>query len=521
MARKLETPFLVFYDKNGVPLNNGKIWFGVANLNAETNPIVIYWDKAGTIVANQPINTLNGFPVRNGIISRLYINVDSYSYTIRNQNNAIVDGSLIAYSDNFARTGDTANGAFTFDTTNTFGTANQQYPFKIQHSNIYTNLDPYGSGTVLIDATGQDNNQPLFITRKKISNSSFGNGANCVFQNLGGVYVNTDILPVDLEFVGNNSLVNTYNGKAETGTQSGSTSFAPTDRRYNGLYYIASRRGPQHPSGANTGFERQVNFYTLTMGGEIESLGNGLSITPTYDFSAFAYVDINSAFNDARFKANSTFVGGDAYLDLFSGSAGSATIGGHWRLFASGSDDRLSVRNMSAGGITAFEVLRADASNRGITSFYHYTDTTRGAIRLGNSTNGHIIDAQNKTYDFQSTGVTNITTDSLYYVSAKQILKINANITGAGLTTNLSPLANKMTAYINVIANSGTYTITFPASMVNSQEFIIIPNGNVTTVVFTALEVGGTIMDAPTAFTANVSVIFQYYAADKILLRIK
>ena len=516
MARELLTSFLIFYDTNGLPLNNGKIWFGTANLNAETNPITVYWDKAGTLPVNQPISTLNGFPVRNGIIGKIYINDDSYSYTIRNKNNAVVDSKLVAYSDNFSRTGDTASGAFTFDTTSSL----IQYPFKIQHSNVFSNLDPYGSGTVLIDALGQDNNQPLFVTRKRVSTSSNGNAANFIIQNLGGVYVSSDIFGVDFEFVSNNALTTTYNGKFEDGVNSGSTIYATTNKLYGGYRYRNSRRGLK--SGApNTGFEPLERLYTLEQGGEYESFGLGASYTPTYDFGTYSYVDVNSGFNDARFKANSTFLGGNAYLDLFSGSAGNVTVGGHWRLFANGSDDRFSLRNMSAGGITSFEVLRADASNRGITSFYHYTDNTRGAIRLGNSTHGHIIDAANKTYDFTSTGVTNITTDTLYYVASKQIQKITANITGAGLTTNLTPLANQMTAYINVTANSGTYTITFPASMVNSQEFIIIPNGNVTTVVFTALEVGGTVMDAPTSLTANVSVIFQYYATDKILLRIK
>ncbi len=525
MARKLEQPYIIFYDTNGLPLNNGKIYFGVANTNAETNPIVVYWDKAQTLVANQPINTLNGYPVRNGIISKLYINLDSYSYTIRDKNNAIVDTRLQEVSDNFSRNGDTGSGAFTFDSTSTFGTANQVYPIKFIHSNVFSNLDPYGSGSVIFDCTGQDNNQPVAVFRNKRASGSLGNGALAIFQNTGGAGVtSTSDIQADIEIISNNALVSTYNGKAEIHTTCGRTTGTAIYR--DGSLDICLRRTPLNPSGANTGFDPIFKFLPAsTVGlGLFDTLGAGFNMVAQYDYLAFSRGDITSAYNDVRFKAESTFSGGDAYLDLFSGSAGSATIGGHYRLLASGADNRLSLRNMSAGGITAWEVLPADVANRGITAFYNYLDTTKGAIRLGNATNGMIIEGDNGTYNFDSTGVTNITTDSLYHVSSRQILKVNLTIAVAGtVTTNLAPLATDELVYIHVVSigAGGVYKINFPAIMTNTQTFKIVADANIAALTLTALEVGGTIMDAPTSLTANQAIIFQYYSTDKILIRLK
>ena len=51
---RINDPFLYFEDLNGVPLNNGYIYFGVAGANPETSPITVYYDEAGTQPAAQP-----------------------------------------------------------------------------------------------------------------------------------------------------------------------------------------------------------------------------------------------------------------------------------------------------------------------------------------------------------------------------------------------------------------------------------------------------------------------------------
>ena len=81
---EIVAPFAQFFDTSGAPLKNGAIYIGIANLDAQTNPIAVYWDEALTIPAPQPIRTLNGYPVWNGAPARLYVNAISYSITVQN-----------------------------------------------------------------------------------------------------------------------------------------------------------------------------------------------------------------------------------------------------------------------------------------------------------------------------------------------------------------------------------------------------------------------------------------------------
>lgn len=82
-------PFFQYFDNDGTPLEDGSIYFGTVNLNPETNPISIYWDALLTQPAAQPIKTLNGFIVRDGVMAQLFCNSD-YSFTVRNKKGVIV-----------------------------------------------------------------------------------------------------------------------------------------------------------------------------------------------------------------------------------------------------------------------------------------------------------------------------------------------------------------------------------------------------------------------------------------------
>lgn len=88
-ALSIQPTFPIFTETDGLPLENGYIWIGAANLDPQGNPINVYWDAALTIAAPQPIRTLNGYPSRNGTPGRLYVNSD---YSIRVQNSK---GSLV------------------------------------------------------------------------------------------------------------------------------------------------------------------------------------------------------------------------------------------------------------------------------------------------------------------------------------------------------------------------------------------------------------------------------------------
>jgi hypothetical protein len=88
-ALSIQPTFPIFTETNGLPLENGYIWIGAANLDPQGNPINVYWDAALTIQAAQPIRTLNGYPSRSGTPARLYVDSD-YSIIVQNSNGSLV-----------------------------------------------------------------------------------------------------------------------------------------------------------------------------------------------------------------------------------------------------------------------------------------------------------------------------------------------------------------------------------------------------------------------------------------------
>jgi hypothetical protein len=56
-------PFPQFFDADGDPLDNGKVYFGQPNLDPRTNPVAVFRDYAGTIAQAQPVRTTNGYLV--------------------------------------------------------------------------------------------------------------------------------------------------------------------------------------------------------------------------------------------------------------------------------------------------------------------------------------------------------------------------------------------------------------------------------------------------------------------------
>lgn len=90
MVTEVTAPYQFFYDINGELLENGYIYVGTENNNAETNKVNIYWDEAQTITANQPLRTVNGIVVNNGFPSKVYVENDNYSLLIKNQQGTII-----------------------------------------------------------------------------------------------------------------------------------------------------------------------------------------------------------------------------------------------------------------------------------------------------------------------------------------------------------------------------------------------------------------------------------------------
>ena len=92
-AIQVETPFPIFNDIDGQPLESGYIFIGTANLNPISNPVSTFFNAALTIPAVQPIRTLGGYPVNSGTPARFFVGSD-YSIQVQNRNGSVIYTSL-------------------------------------------------------------------------------------------------------------------------------------------------------------------------------------------------------------------------------------------------------------------------------------------------------------------------------------------------------------------------------------------------------------------------------------------
>jgi len=90
MSSKVETPFPIFVDIDGSPLEDGYVYVGTAGLDPSTNAITVYSDVSLSTVVAQPIRTKSGFPVVSGSPIRIYTGVGNFSLRVANKNNSQV-----------------------------------------------------------------------------------------------------------------------------------------------------------------------------------------------------------------------------------------------------------------------------------------------------------------------------------------------------------------------------------------------------------------------------------------------
>lgn len=99
-ALSIQVPFPVFQDRDGQPLDNGYVWIGEPNLNPQTNPVVAYFDAALTVVAAQPLRTINGYISNAGTPAQVYVDGVSFSILVQDSKGTMVynfpDGSGIS-----------------------------------------------------------------------------------------------------------------------------------------------------------------------------------------------------------------------------------------------------------------------------------------------------------------------------------------------------------------------------------------------------------------------------------------
>ena len=100
-------PYTAIADIDGSPLDAGFLFFGEYGKDPELFPVEVFWDADFTVPAVQPIRTRNGYPVRNGSPTKVYLKTAQHSIVIKNRNSAFIlvdfnnkgwDASFVVYN---------------------------------------------------------------------------------------------------------------------------------------------------------------------------------------------------------------------------------------------------------------------------------------------------------------------------------------------------------------------------------------------------------------------------------------
>jgi hypothetical protein len=89
-ALSISVPYPVFSGQDGLPLDNGYVWIGTANLYPITNQIAVYFDEALTIQATQPLRTINGFISNAGTPAQVYVNAVNFSILVQDSKGSMI-----------------------------------------------------------------------------------------------------------------------------------------------------------------------------------------------------------------------------------------------------------------------------------------------------------------------------------------------------------------------------------------------------------------------------------------------
>ncbi len=83
-------PYTAIADIDGSPLDAGFLFFGEYGKDPELFPVEVFWDADFSVPATQPIRTRNGYPVRNGSPTKVYLKTAQHSIVIKNRNSAFI-----------------------------------------------------------------------------------------------------------------------------------------------------------------------------------------------------------------------------------------------------------------------------------------------------------------------------------------------------------------------------------------------------------------------------------------------
>lgn len=111
MSTQVTNKFQIFNDTNGTPLESGYIYIGTSGFNAQESQISIYSDVLLTVPISQPVRTLNGYPVNNGVPINIYTSSD-FSMMVLDKNNGLVYSSLSGNKDSLTISASLDSGTY-------------------------------------------------------------------------------------------------------------------------------------------------------------------------------------------------------------------------------------------------------------------------------------------------------------------------------------------------------------------------------------------------------------------------
>lgn len=465
--------------------------------------------------------------------------------------------SLLPRNGSLAMTGDLNLGAHLI--TNTRGlvidyTSNTNlWPVLFQSSAIYPNGITQGYNCIRIHNVGLNNNQPTFRITYNVETTSYGN-TGVIIENLGGTHAPTQVFSGSCEILANNTTVNAYNGKGEWGQASGQT--AGIARYQDGYFYIAYRRGPEHPSGANSGFHRHVNILpnTLVGKGEMHLRGYGIYIEPEWDFATWSYITNENSYNSTLIEnmslssnllhwariENSGY--GDSYIRNRSRGGGSSIVhsqadagvaavevrsnwitpgtndaelrlyvasdGSGYLFEAKGSGRDLNIVNRN--GATSATTINIDGASQGLVTFYRWDTMAKGRIRLGDGSGaagGGIVeyDSAKGSYNFTGTDDYFTFSDEGYVEPAR-----SDNDTSPIDGGSYAPAKAITTLLVLNSADFAAYTINLPTVPLPKHTLMVWFSKGVTTLTMVP-GAGATVVGSPRTIATGGAWIRAFY----------
>lgn len=101
MSQCIINPFQNYLDIDGSPLQNGNLYIGQPNQVAQAAPLTVYYDRALTQPAAQPLLVMNGNVMRAGTPANIFFSGTDYSITLQRQDNSQVYTILSALAAGF------------------------------------------------------------------------------------------------------------------------------------------------------------------------------------------------------------------------------------------------------------------------------------------------------------------------------------------------------------------------------------------------------------------------------------